>query len=88
MTPVPESLRERLLAMAASLLHTSNSITFDMIKSFGFDPATMMYPYDYRSGLTKADWDAFFAVAVQCTGCGWWGEPANIDENGECVDCR
>jgi hypothetical protein len=80
--------RERLLAMAKSLLNTSNDPDPTMIESFGFDPEKLMYVYDRRSGLTRADWDAFVAVTVRCHGCGMWCEPNGIDTNGDCVDCR
>lgn len=48
--------------------------------------------YDDRNrsedDMTRADHQALDGEIACCETCSWWCEPAELDEDGNCDDCR
>jgi len=69
--------RENMLAVADDLQGTCKSLDAVLSEDYGVDlsdvPADMLAVLDEQVQL--------------CETCGWWGEPCDFNEDGECTEC-
>jgi len=83
MIEVNEETRAAAVELAEELLGTCQSVSVDQLKEYFGENAP-----DSLIDLPIALLALIDEVTIECSGCGWWCEMHEINDQGLCNDCQ